>query len=349
MNAPLDLRRVPQTDPLEIYRYRDGLYAVDLLAAAICEFDFFTWLARHPSSAAEICRSLDLKARPVDVMLTLFTAEGFVRNVNGRFEVTTVAAEHLVSSSPFFLGAYYASLKERPVLRDFVTILRTGRTANWGSFDQEKPWSEAMLTEQFASTFTAAMDCRGFYLGPALAKAVDLRRRSRLLDIAGGSGIFACAITAHHPHLSATVFERSPVDQIARTLIQTRGYADRVAVASGDMFNDPLPSGFDVHLYSNVIHDWDEPKVRQLLAASFATLAPDGLLLIHDAHLNPEKTGPLPVAKYSALLMSVTEGKCYSVAEMYSMLRDAGFTECEFFPTVAGRSVITARKPGAPV
>ena len=204
-----------------------------------------------------------------------------------------------------------------------------------------------MLTEQFARTFTAAMDCRGFYLGPALAKAVDLHRRSRLLDIAGGSGIFACAIAAHYPHLSATVFERSPVDQIARKLIQTRGYSDRVTVASGDMFHDPLPSGFDVHLYSNVIHDWDKPKVRQLLATSFAALAPDGLLVIHDAHLNAEKTGPLPVAKYSALLMSVTEGKCYSIAEMYSMLGVAGFTECQFIPTVADRSVITARKPAA--
>jgi predicted O-methyltransferase YrrM len=201
-----------------------------------------------------------------------------------------------------------------------------------------------MLTEEFAGTFTAAMDCRGFYLGPALAKAVELHSRSRLLDIAGGSGIFACAMAAHYPRLSATVFERPPVDQIARKMIEKRGYAERVTVASGDMFNDPLPRGFDVHLYSNVIHDWDEPKVRQLLAASFAALAPGGVLLIHDAHLNAGKTGPLPVARYSALLMSVTEGKCYSVAEMYSMLGDAGFSECQFFPTVADRSVITACK-----
>jgi SAM-dependent methyltransferase len=344
MNPPLDLVRVPHTDPLEIYRYRDGLYAADLLAAAICEFDFFTRLAREPSDLLEICRALNLKERPVDVMLTLFTAEGFVRNVDGRFHVTPLAEEHLVSSSPFFLGPYYASLKERPVLRDFVAILRTGRPANWGSFKNEKPWSEAMLTEEFASTFTAAMDCRGFYLGPAVAKAVNLQGRSRLLDIAGGSGIFACALAAHYPRLSATVFERSPVDQIARKMIEKRGYAARVTVTAGDMFNDPLPSGHDVHLYSNVLHDWDESKVRPLLAASFLALEPGGMLVIHDAHIDADKKGPLPVAKYSALLMNVTEGKCYSVAEMYSMLNDAGFRDCHYSPTVADRSVITARK-----
>ena len=34
MSAPLDLTRAPATDPLGIYRFRDGLYAVDLIAAA---------------------------------------------------------------------------------------------------------------------------------------------------------------------------------------------------------------------------------------------------------------------------------------------------------------------------
>ena len=342
--APLDLTRSPQTDPLEIYRYRDGLYAVDLLTAAITEFDFFTWLAAHPSEPAAICRALGLTARPMDVMLTLFTANGFIRRTAGAFHVTELAREHLVSTSPFFLGPYYASLKERQVVKDFVTILRTGRPANWGSYKNERPWTEAMLTDGFATTFTAAMDCRGFYLGAAMAQKIDPRGRTRLLDIAGGSGIYACAIAARHPHLRATVFERPPVDAIARTMIQKRGYADRVAVVAGDMFIDPLPSGHDMHLFSNVLHDWDVEKVRPLLAASFAALPPGGLLVIHDAHLNADKTGPLPVAAYSALLMSVTEGKCYSIAEMEGLLAEAGFSSFHFEPTAADRSILTAQK-----
>jgi hypothetical protein len=68
-------------------------------------------------------------------------------------------------------------------------------------------------------------------------------------------------------------------------------------------------------------------------------------LIVHDAHLNRDKSGPLPVAKYSALLMSVTEGKCYSIGEMETLLTEAGFTEIVYTPTVADRSIITARKP----
>ena len=344
--SPADLTRLPSTDPLEVYRYRDGLYAVDLLTAAVCEFDFFSWLAAHPGDLAAICAGLGTAPRPTDVMLTLFTADGFVaRDAAGAFAPTPLAREHLVSTSPFFLGPYYASLKQRPVVRDYVTILRTGKPANWGSFKNEKPWSDAMLTDEFATSFTAAMDCRGFVLGPALARALAPRPGARLLDIAGGSGIYACTLAAHHPTLTATVFERPPVDAIARTMIAKRGYADRVSVVAGDMFVDPLPGGYDLHLYSNVIHDWDTDKVPALLAASFAALAPGGTLVVHDCHLHADKTGPLPVAKYSALLMAVTEGKCYSVAEMHALLGAAGFHDFSFAPTAADRSVLTARKP----
>lgn len=343
--SAMDLTRLPETDPLEIYRYRDGLYAVDLLTAAICELDFFSWLAAHPADLPTICRELGITARPTDVMLTLFKANGFIGESDGRYHTTPLANEHLVRTSPFFLGPYYGSLRDRPVVRDYVKILRTGKPANWGSFQHQREWSEAMLTAEFAGTFTAAMDCRGAYLGAALARTVDLSARTRLLDIAGGSGIYACALVARHTGLSATVFERPPVDRIAATMVGSRGYADRVEIVAGDMFTDPLPGGHDVHLYSNVLHDWDTGKVQPLLAASFRALAAGGVLLVHDAHLNAEKSGPLPVAKYSALLMSVTEGKCYSIGEMDTLLTAAGFRDVRYLPTVADRSVITARKP----
>ena len=345
----LDLTLTPTTDPLAVYRYRDGLYAADLLTAAITEFDLFTWLGTHPSDLATICRHFGITDRPTDVMLTLFVANNFLRRTDASataiFHATDVAREYLVSTSPFFLGPYYASTKDRPVVKDFITILRTDKPANWASYKNEKTWTEAMLTDEFATSFTAAMDCRGFTLGPALAKQIPTAGRTRLLDIAGGSGIYACTIAAHHPHISATVFERPPVDGIARRMIEKRGYTARVSVVAGDMFTDPLPRDHDIHLFSNVIHDWDVAKVRPLLAASYAALPPGGLLVIHDAHLNADKTGPLPVAAYSALLMNVTEGKCYAISEMESLLTDAGFRAFTFAETTVDRSVLMARKP----
>jgi len=342
----LDLTRDPSADPLRLYRYRDGIYAVDLLNAAVVHLDFFTWLAAHPSDAATICRELQLAARPVDVMLTLFKANGFVREENGVHHVTEVAREHLVQGSPWFLGPYFGSLKDRPVTLDMLKVLRTDKPANWGSSKSEKEWSKAMEDEDFARRFTAAMDCRGIYLGRAVAKALQPGGRARLLDIAGGSGIYACAIAAGHAGVQATVFEKPPVDLVAAKHIAERGYAARVDVRHGDMFSDPLPTGYDMHLFSNVLHDWDTPVVKRLLEKSFAALPPGGLLVIHDMHLHADKTGPLPVAEYSVILMHSTEGKCYSLGELAELFAQVGFRDLTHTPTAADRSIVTAVKPG---
>lgn len=342
--AEIDLTRSPHADPTRAYRYRDGLYAADLLTAALVHLDFFTWLAAHPSTAAEICAHFRIAERPTDVMLTLFTANGFIRREVDRFENTDVAADFLVASAPSSLTPYYASLKDRPVTKDFMNVLAAGKPANWGGYDEGADWHRSMEDEAFARRFTAAMDCRGTLLGPAMAQALDLTGFSKVLDIGGGSGIYACSLVANHPHLTAVIFDQKSVETIARARISELGHADRVEVASGDMFTDPLPSDCDIHLFSNVLHDWDIDEVRKLLAISHAALPTSGLLIIHDAFINEDKTGPLPVAEYSALLMHSTQGKCYATSEYRELLTEAGFEDIVCQNTAADRGVMTARK-----
>lgn len=337
-----DLTSVPQTNPVDIYRVRDAIYAPDMLLTALVHLDLFSWLDQHPSTKEDICRALDITDRPTDVMLTLMAAMGLVEERNRVFYLTLAAREHLVKRSPWYLGPYFESLKERPVTLDLLKVLRTGKPANWGS--QQKDWHRSMETEAFATQFTAAMDCRGVYLAQAVAKSIDLARHTHLLDIAGGSGIYSCSFVAHWPHLAATVLEKPPVDQIAARAIANRGYSEKVDVVAGDMLTDPLPTTGDIHLYSNVLHDWDEPVVRQLLTKSFAALPPGGLVLVHDAYLNAAKNGPLHVAEYSVLLMHSSEGRCYSVAEMETYLTDGGFSDVSYVAGAAARGIVMARK-----
>lgn len=341
------LTRHATTDPTAIYRYRDGLYAADLLTAAIVHLNFFTWLSAHPSTPDEICAGLGLTSRPVDVLLTLCASNGLVAHENGRYVVTPVAREHLVAGSPFHLAPYYASLKDRPVVTDFIRVLKSDKPAHWGAAKDGHDWHRAMEDDAFAQAFTDAMDCRGLYLAQALLPHVKLDGRKRLLDIGGGSGIYACTLAAHAPSLHAVVFDQSPVDRIAARLIAARGCEAQVTVQTGSFFTDAWPADCDVHLFSNVLHDWGMPEVRHLILASFAALPAGGLIVIHEAFINAEKTGPRPVAEYSALLMHSTQGKCYAVSEYEELLIEAGFDTITFAETVADRGVMTARKPGA--
>lgn len=341
MNVSLTAR--PASDPIRLYQYRDGLYAVDLLTAAIVEFDFFTRFPPEGMSPEGVCAAFGFMARPAGVLLTLCAANGLLVAENGRWHLTSTTREHLCAGSPWNLTPYFSSLHDRPIARDFVEVLRTGKPAGWSGDEFAGDWHRAMEEEDFARSFTAAMDCRGRYLAPAMATALDLSGVRRLLDIGGGSGIYACAVSAAHARVSAVVFEQEPVDRIARTLIAERGFADRVTVAAGNMF-DGLPDNCDAHLFSNVLHDWDVPEVQKLLAVSHDGLPCGGLLIIHDVFINAAKDGPLHAAEYSALLMHSTQGKCYSTTEYATLLDEAGFEAGPYQATVAARGVMTARR-----
>lgn len=345
-----DLTATPFTDPTPLYRLRDGLHAADLLIVALVHLDLFSWISSQgPDGTTEkaIVDHFKLAPRMADVLITLLRAQGLLRGApGGPLLLTPLAGEHMVAQSPWCLQPYFAPLHNRPGVLDLLEIMRTGKPVLWGGQQAaQNDWHSAMEDEGFAERFTAVMDCRGALLGPAAARAVDLSGTTRLLDVAGGSGIYACAFAAHHPHLAATVLEKPPVDALATRLIAKRGFSDRVTVVAADMMNDPLPPSYDAHLWSNVLHDWDVPEVLALIRASFDALPPGGLFIMHDAFLNDTKDGPLHVAEYSVTLAHATQGRCYGTVEMRDWLTAIGFHDVAYRDTAAARGVLTARKP----
>jgi predicted O-methyltransferase YrrM len=337
------MTHAPATDPAAIYRYRESLAAVDALTAAIVHLDLFTALADNPADLQSICRQFSIHPRPADTLCTLLVANGLLRRDGSDIlHVTDTAREFLVSGSPFDARPDYASIAEKPGVADFLTVLRTDRPANWPGEEGEADWHAAMRTEAFAESFTAAMDCRGRVLGPGLAAALTRSQPHRLLDVGGGSGVYAIAVAQAFSQTRALVLEASPVDQIARRTIAAAGLAGRIDVVTADMFTDAWPADHDTHLFSNVLHDWNEADCRRLLEKSVAALPHGGRLLIHDMLLDDDKSGPLWAAEYSVLLTTVTQGRLYSAKEIGSWLADLGLRVVDHAPTALGRSVLIA-------
>jgi len=348
MGASMNLILTKQatTDPAQILRYRDRHYAMELLAAAIGKLDLFSWPKTHTEASTEEIRAhFETAERPTDVLLTLCRANGFITTESDRHSLTPLAHEYLVKDSPWNLRPYYTQVQDAPISLNFLKVLQTGKQAHWDSDREGNDWHTSMQEEEFARDFTELMNCRGIAFGQKLAQALtpQLGNRSRLLDVGGGSGIYASTIVAAHPQLTAQVLEMAPVDMIARQEIAKHGLQGKIGVITGDMFNVDWPD-CDILLLSNVLHDWDFPEMRTLLEKSEQALQTGGLLVIHEAFLNDEKTGPLPVAEYSALLMNVTQGKCYTSAEYGAILTESGFEVGEYQDTIADRGFMTAVK-----
>jgi SAM-dependent methyltransferase len=330
-------------DPSRLLRYRDSMYASDLLVCAVAYFDFFTFLNEGPKTFDEICENMRIQPRPADVLVSLLVAMELIESREHGYGLTDLSATYLVSNSPDSLVPYYASLKNRPQCVEFREILQTGKPAGWSSKKEGEDWMKSMQDEQFADSFTAAMDSRGAFLAQRLAERLNLSGHTALLDVAGGSGVYACSIARLNSHLAAAVLEIPPVDLAAARSITRKGMSSRVKVIAGDMFEE-LPAGYDVHLFANAFHDWNIDSVKKLAANSFRSLASGGLIAVFDAHLNQYKNGPLSVAEYSCLLMHSTEGKCYSTKEISDVLKSVGFAHIEVADVAADRTVITGKK-----
>ncbi len=335
---------LPEESPAKIFTLRESAFAKDLFIAAVSHFNLIPLLDESPSDIDTICGSLGIKPRPADVMLTLFKAYGLIREKRGIYYLTDTARVYLTENSDFNLSSYVSTLKEGPVCSDMVKVLKTGKPAKWASSKSGKQWEVSMEDPAFAESFTAGMNSRGAYLASALLKAIDLHGYTHMLDIGGASGIYSWVLLGEYRDLRAAVFEKPPVDIVARYSMNKFGMADRADIVTGDMFNDSFPKGYDIHFISHVLHDWDIGDVKKVIKNSFDTLDSGGKIILHDAHINRNKTGPVSVAEYSVLLMFLSQGKCYSVTEMRILLEKTGFKNVEYKRTILNRSIITATK-----
>jgi hypothetical protein len=344
----------PTTDPASLFDLFRGNYATELLTAAVAHLGLFGRLGADGPTAPEALRAgLGLERRPMAVLTTALRAMRLLEvDRAGRLDLTPLARAHLVAGSAHDVGDYIGLMAESPGVLAMVERLKSNRPA--GGADAGGPGvayiyregiASAMDDEAAARHLTLALASRARNVAPALARACSIDGMRRLLDVGGGSGLYAIAYLHRHPDLEAVVWDRPEVLKVAEELARDHGVADRLRPVAGDMFGDPVPTDCDAILLSNVLHDWDEPECRRLIGRLAATLPSDGRLLIHDVFLDDDLGGPLELALYSAALFSLTEGRAYGASEYRAWLRDAGLRPSDaIVPTLARCGVLEARR-----
>lgn len=340
----------PSTDPTRIFEHFRGSYGSELLTAATAHFGLFEMLADAPLAAGDLRERLELEQRPFVVLTCAMRAMKLLTvDEDEQFNLTELAREHLLPGGDFFVGDYLGLAAESPGVVEMVERLKTNRPAGAAddagtAFIYREGTESAMEREATARHLTLSLAGRAKNVAPVLATNYPLDHAKRLVDVGGGSGIYAIAWLRQHPDLRAIVFDRPEVLKVADEFARDYGVSDRLELVAGDMFTDPLPTGGDVLLLSNILHDWDLPECNTLVARCAESLAPGGQLLIHDVFLNDEFDGPLPIALYSAALFTLTEGRAYSAAEFREMLTTAGLEAGEIVPTLVHCGVLPGVK-----
>jgi acetylserotonin O-methyltransferase len=317
-------------DPAPVLESLDGFRRSKAMFAAL-ELGVFERLARGPARADALAKELSLNADAAERLLDACVGSGLLRKRDGAYENLPVAATYLVRSSPQALVGYidYSNRVGYRMWGDLETAIRTGGHLWETTYGLKGGIFEHFFkTEAAKRDFLLGMHGMGMLSSPRVVEAFDLGRFRHLVDLGGATGHLATEACRRYPGLKATVFDLPPVIASAREFVASTPVADRVALAAGDFFADPLPPA-DLYSLGRILHDWSADKIRALLSKIFAALPPGGGLLIAERLLNEDKSGPLKAQLQSLNMLVCTEGKERSPAEYRALLQEAGFADVQ--------------------
>ncbi|HEY2062925.1 MAG TPA: methyltransferase [Amycolatopsis sp.] len=205
---------------------------------------------------------------------------------NGRYRPTGLGAQ-LREDAPEgikpLLDITCAGGRAELAFVDLLGTITTGEPAYEQRYGREF-WADLGANPKLRRTFDAQMNWRFQAQAPQIAERFDWSRFTEILDVGGGDGIVLAEILRAHPGLRGRVLDLEPTSVAAVARFASEGFGDRAGAVSGSFF-DPLPTGADAYLLSDILHDWDDEHAREILAGCRRAAAPDGTVVVIEAVL----------------------------------------------------------------
>ncbi len=298
---------------------------------------FFKVLSeRKEMTEIELSETTGIPLRITSALVSLFAAQvsPLIEKTDGKVRFASEGAAYLDPKSSFYMGAAFDMIirnEEFFSFKAFKKIMMEDKPLK-PMFDMDEAFNQQVIDTMHAKS-----------VGPASvwAEKIDLSHYFHLLDIGGGSGIYAINAVKRWQNLKATVFELSHIVEITNSYVKKTS----VSAAHGNFWNDSFPES-DIHFFSDIFHDWTEENCSLLARKSFDSLPEGGRIILHELPLNDEKTGPLRTAIFQFSVIRWTAGRQYSKSELIGFLKDAGFCQLEFIPTgYLDWALITGVKP----
>jgi hypothetical protein len=273
-----------ELDPSHILQVGMGFWPSKTVLSAV-ELQLFTHLGGESLTGEELGEKLGLHPRATDDFLDTLVALRFLERDGdgsaGRYRNTAETAAFLDKRSPNYIGGILEMSNARlyRFWGDLTEALQTGKPQNevkhTGTAMFEELYSDQARLEQFMDAMKgiSAGNCH------ALAEMFDFSKYKTVCDVGGATGQLCAILASRHPHLQCTSYDLPAVAPIAERAIAAGGPSDRVAVASGDFFADPLPQA-DVITMGLILHDWNLDRKMQLIRAAYEALPDEGAFII---------------------------------------------------------------------
>jgi ubiquinone/menaquinone biosynthesis C-methylase UbiE len=323
--------------------YRDS----QILNAAL-EYDVFTHIANGLHAVADIVDQTGANARAMAILLDGLVALNLLKKENGNYHLVDLSETFLVRGRPEFVGDFrYTALAPWDGIAHLVEVMKTGKPVKDLHLDSpEHPlWEKLVLGLVPFVRPSAQYLCK-------IMEDNDTPPGIRVLDIAGGSGIFAATLLKHDPTIQFTHLDSPQINQVARRFLAEEGIdVSAVRFMDADLRFTPLPrDSFDLVIISNICHHEDGPGNIALFRKAFDALVSGGQVVIHDFVVNNNRTGPPFPLLFAVYMLAINpRGGSYSFEEYKVWLREANFKTPTLHTQIPriyeGPAIIIARKP----
>jgi hypothetical protein len=308
-----------------------------------CDLDVFRVIHNGPGTAEDVAKNVGLPKRSTSILLNSMVALGILLKRNKKYFVSEDFVPFVVSGSECMRDFFLAinRLFYEPFVK-FEEALTHGRPV-WSveSDNRHKP-----VSMKDGQMITNAMHSLNMPVGKSLSNKYDFSVHRNLLDIGGGSGVMAINAVKSHTNLRATVLDRPTICPVTRRFIKEFGLAEIIKVRPIDFIREPIPEGFDVHVYSNIFQNLREDECRLLLKKSYEALSPGGRVLIVEYLLDEIGTGPYFSAMFNLFSVVALEGGGARPFRWYQEALDAGgFSFIGSYPLVNSSTLVVAQKP----
>ncbi len=301
------------------------------------ELGIFTNIDESGSGVATIAKELDLDTQACERLLNALVSLGFLAKKHGKYFNTPESSTYLSKNSRDYLGGLMHSNHLWKTWSNLSDVVRTGVAAHRAEINDRG--------DEWLQSFISAMHDRARKQAPEQMKNIDLTDVKSILDVGGGSGAFSMAMLSLNKDARATVFDLPNVVPITRKFIEEEGYEGKIDTCTGDYTKDDLPGGFDLTFLSAVIHSNSFDTNQALVKKCYAALNQNGRIVIQDWVMNSDRTEPLSGAVFSInMLVGTDAGDCYTIDEVATMLKTAGFKNMKQIIFDSGLSQVTAYK-----
>ena len=313
-------------------------YRLSRVLLTAMELDLFTQIEDSSRSPSEIAGLIGADPRAIDRLCAVLCGAGLLDRQDGRYGNTPLARRHLVRGSDEYLGGLMHSAHLWTRWTELTAAVRLGQApAAEEISDRGGEWLEA---------FIAAMHSRGLSQAPLDIGLLDLQDTSHVLDLGGGSGVFAMAFVQIRPDMRATVFDLPEVVGITRRYIEEAELTPRIGTLAGDYRTDDIGSGYDLVFLSAIVHSNSSSVNATLLRRCADALNPGGQVVVQDFVIDEDRVHPAGAALFALnMLVATSEGDTFTESEIREWMEAAGLVDVVRQDTLTGTAQVIGRKP----